>query len=33
MKADAKSILDTMKDQANIKPEKTTTPVHRTRKP
>jgi len=31
-KADAKAILDTLKDQANVKPEKTT-PVRRTRKP
>ncbi len=31
-KADAKAILDTLKDQANVKPEKTT-PVRRTRRP
>lgn len=32
-KADAKSILDTMKDQANIKAEKLPTPVRRTKRP
>jgi tetratricopeptide (TPR) repeat protein len=32
-KADAKAILDMMKDQANVKPEKTATPVRRTRRP
>lgn len=32
-KADAKAILDTLKDQANVKPEKTTTPARRTRRP
>jgi tetratricopeptide (TPR) repeat protein len=31
-KADAKAILETLKDQANVKPEKTT-PVRRTRRP
>lgn len=33
LKADAKAILDTLKDQANVKPEKTTTPARRTRRP
>jgi tetratricopeptide (TPR) repeat protein len=33
LKADAKAILDTMKDQANVKPEKIATPVRRTRRP
>ena len=32
-KADAKAILDTLKDQENVKPEKATTPVRRTRRP
>ena len=32
-KADAKAILDMMKEQANVKPEKTATPVRRTRRP
>lgn len=32
LKADAKAILDTLKDQANVKPEKTV-PVRRTRRP
>ncbi len=32
LKADAKAILDTLKDQANVKPEKTA-PVRRTRRP
>jgi tetratricopeptide (TPR) repeat protein len=32
-KADAKAILDTLKDQANVKAEKTTTPARRTRRP
>jgi tetratricopeptide (TPR) repeat protein len=32
-KADAKAILETLKDQANVKPEKTATPVRRTRRP
>jgi tetratricopeptide (TPR) repeat protein len=32
-KADAKAILDTLKDQENVKPEKTTTPTRRTRRP
>jgi len=32
-KADAKAILDTLKDQENVKPEKGTTPVRRTRRP
>ena len=32
-KADAKAILDTLKDQANVKPEKSTAPVRRTRRP
>jgi len=32
-KADAKAILDNLKDQANVKPEKTTTPARRTRRP
>jgi tetratricopeptide (TPR) repeat protein len=32
-KADAKAILDTLKDQANVKPEKVATPPRRTRKP
>jgi len=31
-KADAKAILDALKDQENVKPEKTT-PVRRTRRP
>jgi tetratricopeptide (TPR) repeat protein len=33
LKGDAKAILDTLKDQANVKPEKTATPVRRTRRP
>lgn len=33
LKADAKAILDALKDQENVKPEKTTTPVRRTRRP
>jgi len=33
LKADAKAILDTLKDQANVKPEKTATPVRRARRP
>jgi tetratricopeptide (TPR) repeat protein len=33
LKADAKAILETLKDQANVKPEKTATPVRRTRRP
>jgi len=33
LKADAKAILDTLKDQANVKPEKTATPARRTRRP
>ena len=33
LKADAKAILDALKDQENVKPVKTTTPVRRTRKP
>jgi tetratricopeptide (TPR) repeat protein len=32
-KADAKSILDTMKDTANVKPEKLPTPPRRTKRP
>jgi tetratricopeptide (TPR) repeat protein len=32
-KADAKAILDTLKDQENVKPEKTASPVRRTRRP
>src|ERR1043166_1396974 len=32
-KADAKAILEALKDQANVKPEKTATPVRRTRRP
>jgi tetratricopeptide (TPR) repeat protein len=32
-KADAKAILDTLKDQENVKPDKATTPVRRTRRP
>jgi len=32
-KADAKAILDTLKDQANVKPEKTAAPPRRTRRP
>jgi tetratricopeptide (TPR) repeat protein len=32
-KADAKAILDTLKDQANVKPEKLATPVRRTKRP
>jgi len=32
-KADAKAILDTLKDQANVKPEKLATPPRRTRRP
>ncbi len=32
-KADAKAILDTLKDQANVKPEKSTAPPRRTRRP
>jgi tetratricopeptide (TPR) repeat protein len=31
LKADAKAILDTLKDQENVKPEKSTTPVRRRR--
>jgi tetratricopeptide (TPR) repeat protein len=33
LKADAKAILDALKDQANVKPEKLATPTRRTRKP
>ncbi len=33
LKADAKAILDALKDQENVKPEKATTPVRRTRRP
>lgn len=33
LKADAKAILEALKDQENVKPEKTTTPVRRTRRP
>ncbi|HLO01385.1 MAG TPA: tetratricopeptide repeat protein [Pyrinomonadaceae bacterium] len=33
LKSDAKAILETMKDQANVKPEKAATPVRRTRRP
>ena len=33
LKADAKAILDTLKDQENVKPEKIATPVRRTRRP
>jgi tetratricopeptide (TPR) repeat protein len=33
MKSDAKAILDTLKDQANVKPEKVATPTKRTRRP
>lgn len=32
-KADAKAILDALKDQENVKPEKVTAPVRRTRRP
>jgi tetratricopeptide (TPR) repeat protein len=32
-KADAKAILDTLKDQANVKPEKLAAPVRRTKRP
>ena len=32
-KADAKAILDTLKDRANVKPEKLPTPARRTRRP
>jgi tetratricopeptide (TPR) repeat protein len=32
-KADAKAILDTLKDQENVKPDKAATPVRRTRRP
>jgi len=32
-KSDAKAILDTLKDQANVKPERTATPARRTRRP
>jgi tetratricopeptide (TPR) repeat protein len=32
-KADAKAILDTLKDQENVKPEKAATPARRTRRP
>jgi tetratricopeptide (TPR) repeat protein len=32
-KADAKSILEALKDQANVKPEKMATPARRTRRP
>jgi tetratricopeptide (TPR) repeat protein len=33
LKADAKAILDTLKDQENVKPEKGATPTRRTRRP
>ncbi|HEV7744209.1 MAG TPA: tetratricopeptide repeat protein [Pyrinomonadaceae bacterium] len=33
LKADAKAILDALKDQANVKPEKMATPTRRARKP
>jgi tetratricopeptide (TPR) repeat protein len=33
LKSDAKAILDTLKDQANVKPEKTATPTRRVRRP
>ncbi|HEY8185240.1 MAG TPA: carboxypeptidase-like regulatory domain-containing protein [Pyrinomonadaceae bacterium] len=33
LKSDAKAILDTMKDQANVKPEKSAAPARRTRRP
>lgn len=33
LKADAKAILDTLKDQENVQPEKATTPAPRKRKP
>src|SRR5882724_1621739 len=33
LKSDAKAILDALKDQANVKPEKTATPARRTRRP
>ena len=33
LKADAKAILDALKDQANVKPEKTATPPRRPRRP
>jgi tetratricopeptide (TPR) repeat protein len=33
LKADAKAILDALKDQENVKPEKAATPVRRTRRP
>ena len=33
LKADAKAILDALKDQENVKPEKTATPARRTRRP
>ena len=33
LKGDAKAILETLKDQANVKPEKAATPVRRTRRP
>lgn len=33
LKADAKAILDALKDQENVKPEKTAAPVRRTRRP
>jgi tetratricopeptide (TPR) repeat protein len=33
LKADAKAILDTLKDQENVKPEKAATPARRTRRP
>jgi len=33
LKADARDILAALKDQENVKPEKTTTPVRRTRRP
>ncbi len=33
LKADAKDILQALKDQENVKPEKTATPVRRTRRP
>ena len=33
LKADAKAILDALKEQANVKPDKTTTPTRRPRRP
>jgi tetratricopeptide (TPR) repeat protein len=33
LKSDAKAILDTLKDQANVKPEKTAAPARRARRP